>query len=100
MKIFWSWQSDTPGKRWPCCVGSPPPSRPRAANILRCKGILSIAGELEQFVFQGVHMVLDRAVGRPWPPGGQRTSKLVFIGRELDAGELRHGLNGCVVGAA
>ncbi len=62
--------------------------------------ILSIAGGLEQFVFQGVHMVLDRAVGRPWPPGGQRTSKLVFIGRELDAGELRHGLNGCVVGAA
>ena len=88
-------------QRWPCCVGSPPPSRPRAANILRCKGILSLAGELEQFVFQqGVHLVHALAVGRPWPPGGQRTSKLVFIGRELDAGELRHGLNGCVVGAA
>ena len=41
-------------------------------------------------------MMLDRAVGRSWPPG-KRSSKLVFIGRGLDASELCEELTGCVV---
>ena len=40
------------------------PLAPALPNILRCKGILSIAGELEQFVFQ-------RSTGR-WTGPGRR----------------------------
>jgi len=35
-------------------------------RYLRMKGILTIAGEDQRFVFQGVHMLFDGRADRPW----------------------------------
>ncbi|MCW2244298.1 CobW family GTP-binding protein [Azospirillum canadense] len=68
----------------------------KGRDLLRMKGVLSLAGENRRFVFHGVHMTLDGRPGRPWAAGDERRSQIVFIGRNLDAEELRAGLEGCV----
>ena len=65
------------------------------ASILRSKGILAFKGEPLRFVFQGVHMMLDGDTQRAWKPGEKRTSKVVFIGRDLKEAELRAGFMAC-----
>jgi G3E family GTPase len=35
-------------------------------DLYRYKGILSVAGKDEKFVFQGVHMLFDGAFHKPW----------------------------------
>lgn len=67
----------------------------RGADILRLKGILAFAGDDERYVVQGVHMIVEGDHQRPWKPAEQRTSRLVFIGRHLDAAELRSGFDAC-----
>jgi G3E family GTPase len=64
-------------------------------NILRSKGILAFKDDPQRFVFQGVHMVLDGDHQRDWRPEEKRGSRLVFIGRELDAAALRQGFEAC-----
>jgi G3E family GTPase len=65
-------------------------------DILRAKGILSVAGEERRLVFQAVHMILEGDLQRPWRTDEARTSRMVFIGRNLDAAALRAGFEGCV----
>ncbi len=65
-------------------------------DILRSKGILAFANEKRQFVFQGVHMMMDGDLQRPWPADAPRHSRLVFIGRHLDAAAIRQGFEACV----
>lgn len=65
------------------------------AAILRSKGILAFKGEPKRFVFQGVHMVLDGDLQRDWKPGEKRTSKIVFIGRDLKKAEIEKGFMAC-----
>ena len=67
----------------------------RGADILRCKGILDVAGQDRRFVVQGVHMLLEGDYGRAWRAGEARESKLVFIGRNLDAVDLRASVDAC-----
>jgi G3E family GTPase len=69
----------------------------QGAQILRAKGIVDVAGDPRRMVFQAVHSVLEGDWQRPWHAGEQRHSRLVFIGRGLDAAALRVGLEGCVV---
>jgi len=64
-------------------------------NILRCKGIVALKDDPKRFVFQGVHMMLDGEPQRDWRPGEKRESKAVFIGRDLDEGEIRRGFLAC-----
>jgi G3E family GTPase len=64
-------------------------------SILRCKGILSFKGDVERFVFQGVHMILDGDHQRPWQDGEKRESRIVFIGRKLPEEKIREGFEGC-----
>ena len=64
-------------------------------RILRLKGILSIEGEARRWVVQGVHMLLDCDRQHAWRDGEPRSSRLVFIGRELDAEVLRVGFDAC-----
>ena len=71
----------------------------RGADILRCKGILDIAGADQRFAVQGVHMLLDGDFQRPWGEGVARESRLVFIGRNLDRDQLARGLESCVAEA-
>ncbi|MFC7398638.1 CobW family GTP-binding protein [Chelatococcus sp. GCM10030263] len=64
-------------------------------NILRSKGILAFKDEPKRFVFQGVHMILDGNLTQDWKAGEKRTSKIVFIGRNLDRDSLRKGFLAC-----
>jgi G3E family GTPase len=65
------------------------------ANILRSKGILAFKDEPKRFVFQGVHMILDGDLQRDWKADEARTSRLVFIGRNLKKDELEKGFMAC-----
>ncbi len=66
-------------------------------DIFRMKGILTIAGEDQRFVFQGVHMLFDGRGDRRWKPGETRKNELVFIGRNLDEAQLREDFRACLV---
>jgi G3E family GTPase len=65
-------------------------------NLLRWKGILDFKGEDKRFVFQAVHMIMDGDLQRDWKADEPRTSRLVFIGRDLDKQMLRDGFEACV----
>jgi G3E family GTPase len=67
----------------------------KGADIFRMKGVLAIAGAEERFVFQGVHMLFDGRPEMPWN-GRARRNQLVFIGRNLDRGQLEHGFRKCL----
>jgi G3E family GTPase len=69
--------------------------RERGVDIFRMKGILSVKGKDERLVMQGVHMLLDGALGKPWD-GSPRTNKLVFIGKNLDREALTSGFRACL----
>jgi G3E family GTPase len=66
-------------------------------NIFRSKGVIAIDGEPRRFVFQGVHMLLDTTLDRPWRDDEPRASRLIFIGRDLDREALEAGFNQCRV---
>ncbi len=68
----------------------------QGSDIFRLKGIVNVAGEENRFVFQGVHMMLEGTSDRPWKPDEIRKSDLVFIGRNLDAEQLREGFQQCL----
>jgi G3E family GTPase len=65
-------------------------------NILRLKGIIALKGDDERYVIQGVHMIIEGDHQRPWKDGEKRESRLVFIGRELDAERLRKSFDACL----
>ncbi len=67
----------------------------QGANILRLKGIMAFAGDPDRYVVQGVHMIIEGDHQRPWREGEARESRLVFIGRELDAKALEEGFKAC-----
>lgn len=69
----------------------------KGVDIFRSKGVLSIAGQPMRYVFQGVHMLLDSQPDRPWAADEPRSSKLVFIGRNLDRDALTAGIEACRV---
>ena len=64
-------------------------------DILRAKGILSVAGEERRLVFQAVHMILEGDFQRDWKAGEHRQSRMVFIGRNLDDAALKAGFEAC-----
>ncbi|MBI3507192.1 MAG: GTP-binding protein [Proteobacteria bacterium] len=69
--------------------------RTQGQDILRSKGILAVEGAVQRYVFQAVHMIADSSWGQKWRDGDKRISKLVFIGRHLDAAKLKAGFEGC-----
>lgn len=68
----------------------------KGQDIFRMKGILSIKGDPNRFVFQGVHMTFDGKQDRPWG-NTPRSNKLIFIGRRLNREELTAGFLKCMV---
>jgi len=69
--------------------------RSKGTDIFRMKGILSIKGQPNRFVFQGVHMLFDGRPDRPWGDE-ERYNSLIFIGRNLDRTELTEGFEACL----
>jgi len=68
----------------------------KGPDIFRMKGVLSIKNEPNRFVFQGVHMLFDGKVDKPWGKT-PRSNKLIFIGRNLDRDALTEGFKSCLV---
>ena len=69
--------------------------RTKGTDIFRSKGILSIAGMEERYVFQGVHMLLDGQPNGTWGKE-ERRNRLVFIGRNLDRESLEKSFRSCL----
>jgi G3E family GTPase len=67
----------------------------KGQDILRTKGILDFTGESDRYVFQGVHMLMDASPMGKWPEGKERSSRLVFIGRNLESMNLKEGFENC-----
>jgi G3E family GTPase len=67
----------------------------KGQDIFRFKGVLNVQGMDQRVVAQGVHMISSMAKDRTWEDDEPRISEMVFIGRNLDAEELRSGLSGC-----
>ena len=70
--------------------------RTKGTDIFRSKGILSIAGWDERYVFQGVHMLLDGQALGAWSDSEKRRNRLVFIGRNLDRASLEASFRSCL----
>jgi len=66
-------------------------------DLLRYKGVLSLAGNDNRVVFQGVHMLMGGDMGKPWAPKERRGSVMVFIGRNLPEDLFVQGLKQCLV---
>jgi G3E family GTPase len=69
----------------------------KGPDLLRTKGILNYAKENRRFAFQAVHMIADGDFIGPWKEGEKRSSRLVFIGRNLNRPQLRRGFESCTV---
>lgn len=68
----------------------------KGEDLYRMKGILSVSGSEQRYVFQGVHSTLDGCPSKTWGADEKRINKLVFIGRNLDETALRKGFKGCL----
>jgi G3E family GTPase len=64
-------------------------------NILRLKGIIALKDDPDRYVVQGVHMIVEGDHQRPWKDGEKKESRLVFIGRNLDAERLKRTFEAC-----
>jgi len=69
--------------------------RTKGQDIFRMKGVLSVKGRDQRFVFQGVHMLMDGRPDRPWGKE-PRHNALIFIGRNLDRKALNEGFLSCL----
>ena len=69
--------------------------REKGVDIFRMKGFISIAGESQRFVFQGVHMLFDGQPERPWG-NDPRHNQLVFIGRNLEGDTMKREFEACL----
>jgi G3E family GTPase len=67
----------------------------KGPDLLRYKGILAVAGTDQRLAIQGVHMMMEGSNLANWKAGQKRQSRLVFIGRKLDAGELKKDFAAC-----
>jgi len=70
----------------------------KAADLFRTKGVLAFADQGDtKFVFQGVHEQINFGPSdKPWMEGEVRTSKMVFIGKNLDYEFLKANLESSV----
>jgi G3E family GTPase len=67
----------------------------RGDDVFRLKGIVAFAGDDRRHVLQGVHRIRELRAAKPWG-GDKPSSKLVFIGRNLDGENLQRGFNDCL----
>ncbi|WP_176048322.1 GTP-binding protein [Burkholderia sp. BCC1644] len=69
--------------------------RADTANLFRMKGILAVQGRAQRYVLQGVHGVIELRAAQAW--GCEpRSSRIVFIGRDLDRAALTDRFHACL----
>jgi G3E family GTPase len=66
-------------------------------RMLRYKGVLWMDGADRKVVFQGVHQMMGSDIGAKWPENEARSSKMVFIGKNLPKETFISGLEQCLV---
>jgi G3E family GTPase len=66
-------------------------------RMLRYKGVLWMDGADRKVVFQGVHQMMGSDIGAKWGDGEIRSSRIVFIGKNLPKETFIRGLEQCVV---
>lgn len=69
----------------------------RTHTIYRIKGFVDVAGKPMRLLVQGVGRRFESYFDAPWTADAPRTSRLVFIGRALDAQAIAAALGGTVV---
>ena len=69
----------------------------QADNLYRMKGVLAVANEDQRYVLQGVHSLVEFRASTAWGTE-PRSSKIVFIGRDLDRASLNQGFAACLAG--
>ena len=73
----------------------------KGENLLRMKGILNLQGETQPVAIHAVQHLFHPPVKlAAWPEGDPRTSRLVFILRDLDRATVENGLRAFVAAAA
>jgi uncharacterized protein (DUF736 family) len=65
-------------------------------GLLVFAGILNIAHSRQKLIHHAVHMIVNAEFGEAWGRDEKRDSKLVFIGKNLDANELAARFNACL----
>jgi len=65
-------------------------------RIFRSKGFLQVVGNPRRAIFHGVNNRFTIMWDRLWEKGEQRTSQLVFIGKQLDEARLRAQISECL----
>lgn len=65
-------------------------------NIFRMKGVLNLPGASRRYVLQGVHRLWSGQYGNPWGEA-ERANRLVFIGKNLNAEQLKQGVRSCLM---
>jgi G3E family GTPase len=69
--------------------------RAGADALFRMKGILAVHGQPYRYVLQGVHDIIELRAAQAW--GSEpRTSRIVFIGRDLDRAALTDRFHACL----
>ena len=75
----------------------------RGADLYRSKGILSVRGSDEKYVFQAVHMIMNLESSsnlgmkhKPWQEEEKRINKFCFIGKNLDKEQMINDLKLCI----
>merc|ERR1712037_269138 len=69
--------------------------RDQGVDIYRMKGILSMAGCDDKYVYQGVHMLFTGEVLEPWGDS-PRENRLIFIGKNLNKAQLMASFESCL----
>ena len=67
----------------------------RGEDMYRVKGVLSLAGESRKFCMQSVHCMFNGDFTSEWAADEDRSSKVVFIGQNLDREALQSGFEAC-----
>lgn len=62
-------------------------------DIYRIKGFVSVPNKAMRLVMQGVGTRFDKFYDRPWLSEEERQTKLVFIGRDLDASKIKSAIS-------
>ena len=66
-------------------------------DMLRMKGIVAFENDNDRYVMQGIHMQLEGDHQRRWKSDEKRTTRVVFIGRDLPRDTIEEGFRQCVI---
>ncbi|CAN1730128.1 Zinc-regulated GTPase metalloprotein activator 1 [Linum perenne] len=69
----------------------------QSEDIYRIKGLLSIQGMDDRYVFQCVHHNFGGSPHRPWGPKEARINKIIIIGKNLNKEEIEKSFRACLM---